>query len=260
MKLTPVFPVGLALRGGLEDVHLEARRFQFLPHDVEVAERIGAGEVASRRKSRTAGSGGGSRGVIGRLCWVSLISVTVLSAMAAATAWCCSLPTRPVRRRPGTRSSRAVRCRPSDAFSARMRSSASCRRCSVMIPLVAVEHVLEVLVGVAEEQEHVAAGGDGGRYQVPAFHGLGQADHLRGVGQDEAVEAQFVAEQVLQQFGGQGGRQDLGVGDAGAVLPGQFRGADVADHDGLHAVVDQFAVHLAVGLVPLVEPAGCCRT
>src|SRR5450755_1172374 len=35
---------------------------------------------------------------------------------------------------------------------------------------VAVQHVSEVFLGVAEEQEHVAAGGDGGGYQVAAFH------------------------------------------------------------------------------------------
>ena len=90
---------------------------------------------------------------------------------------------------------------------------------------VPVEHVPEVLVGIAEEQEHVAAGGDRRRHQVAALHRLGQADHQRGIGEDQAVEAELAAEQILQQFGGQGGRQDVAVGDAGPKLARTAPGA-----------------------------------
>jgi ABC-type dipeptide/oligopeptide/nickel transport system ATPase subunit len=100
------------------------------------------------------------------------------------------------------------------------------------------------------------AGGDGRRNEVLALHRLGHPDHRRRIGQDEAVEAQLAAKEVLQQLGSERCRHDLAVGDAGTERAGQLWGSDVPDHDRLHAVFDQFAVDPAVAGFPLVVAEG----
>ena len=69
------------------------------------------------------------------------------------------------------------------------------------------------------------------------------------------LKPEIVAQQVGQQFGCDGRRQDVGVGDARAKLAGVFRQHDVADHDRLDPGADPPLPDLAVAGVPLLHRA-----
>ena len=183
MKSTPVSPSARVL-GGLEHVHGESLRLEFVPNGVDVAERIYSGEVAAPGNpvelDPRVGVGGDRQIALGVLDQGDRPvddgrghRVVLLATDDGQ----CLRPGHDVRKRRPVQSQLCLQGQ--DPF----------------------HDVFEVFVGVTEEQEHVAARGDARWHQVPAFHGLGQADHLRGVGQDEAVEPEFVAEQVLQQPG-----------------------------------------------------------
>ena len=88
-----------------------------------------------------------------------------------------------------------------------------------------VPDVAEVLVVVAEEQDHVAAGGDGLHHLPLPRQRRGEPDHERSVGQDDPVETKIIAQQVGQQLRGDRGRQDVGVGDARGEACGSTRAA-----------------------------------
>ena len=118
--------------------------------------------------------------------------------------------------------------------------------------LVGVQHEAEVFVGVVEEQEHVAARVDGGGHRLLAGHAVLKADHVGRVGDDKAVEAELVAQQVGHQLVAQGGGHHVLV--FGAVeLAHVFGHHDVPAHDAVQAAVDQRLVDLAVGGHPLFE-------
>jgi len=57
--------------------------------------------------------------------------------------------------------------------------------------LVSIQHEGQVLLHVIEEQEHIAAGGDGARHVVLPAHRGCHAQHVAGVGNDHAVEAEL---------------------------------------------------------------------
>jgi len=62
--------------------------------------------------------------------------------------------------------------------------------------LVPIQHEIEVFVDVIEEEEHVAAGRDRAGDIVLAAHRRGHAQHMTGVGDDHAVEAQLLLQQA----------------------------------------------------------------
>ena len=98
-----------------------------------------------------------------------------------------------------------------------------------------------------------------GRDEIAPLHRLRQAHHQGRIGEDQPVEAELATQQVLQEFRRKRGRQDFSIGQTGAEVPGHFGRADVAHHDGLHAVPDHFAVHVPVALVPLLIAKGVVR-
>ena len=114
-------------------------------------------------------------------------------------------------------------------------------------------HVSEILCGIVCEQDHIAAGRNGGGDGLLPRHGRVEADHLGGVGDDEPVEAQLLPQYVVQKLRRQGGGHDLLIPDAGTVFPRQRALADVAHHDRLDPVVNEAAVHLAEALLPILH-------
>ena len=117
----------------------------------------------------------------------------------------------------------------------------------------AVHHVVEVLLHVVGEQEHIAAGGDGLGHGHGALFHAGDARHVGRVGDDYAVETHLAPEQVGEQLGGQGGGHDVLLLDARAELAGHGGQGDVAHHDALQPFVDHGLVHLAEGGVPVLH-------
>ena len=69
---------------------------------------------------------------------------------------------------------------------------------------------------------------------------------------DDAVEAQLPAQQILQQLRRERGGHDLRVLQTGAELPAHGGQRDLTDHDRLQPILNQRAVDLAEALVPLV--------
>ena len=84
------------------------------------------------------------------------------------------------------------------------------------------------------------------RQNVAALHHAGQAHHVRSVGQDHTIEAQFLAEQALQQFRAESGGHDVFVFDGRIDFTGPGGLHDVACHHGLQTAVDQAFVHFSV--------------
>ena len=77
--------------------------------------------------------------------------------------------------------------------------------------LVALQHVLEILLRLAEEQEHIRTGGNRARHQLAARGAAAHAHHVGGIGQNQAVKAQLPTQQILHQLRGEGCGQDLAV-------------------------------------------------
>ena len=134
MKFTPVSPGRLALRSGLEDGAPRSLPLPVPPHDVQVGQRIGPGEVRAAGDAVQADPFVRLRrdGQVVR-CVLDQGDGLVRDARRQRRG-APSLPILASASAAGTSSSRAFTCRPSDAFSARMRRRASCRRCSVMTP------------------------------------------------------------------------------------------------------------------------------
>ena len=121
---------------------------------------------------------------------------------------------------------------------------------------VTVHHGGEVFVHVVEEQEHVAACGNGGGDHVAALHAAGEAHHMAGVCEHHAVEAHFALEQVRQQLLRQRGRHDVVVLDVRVHGTGIAWKHDMSGHDGLQPVVDEVCVDFAEGGVPFLAGKG----
>ena len=119
--------------------------------------------------------------------------------------------------------------------------------------LIARLQVAQVLLKIIGEQEHVAACGDAPGHGLAPGHHAGHADHVGGVGDDQAVEAQLAAQQIAQQLRGQGGRQDLLVSYARAQPAAHGGQGDLARHDGFQPLVDHRAVHPAVAFQPFLR-------
>ena len=117
---------------------------------------------------------------------------------------------------------------------------------------IGLQHPADVLVRIVIEQEHIAAGVDGGGHHFLAGHAVGHAHHMGGVGDDHAVEAQLIPEEAGENLGAQGGGEHLIIGDAGLDLPHIFGQHDVAAHYAVQTRVDEGLVHLAIGGHPLL--------
>ena len=119
-----------------------------------------------------------------------------------------------------------------------------------------VGHVADVLVVVVVEQEHIAARHDGLGHQLAALRTPGEAHHVAGVGNDEAVKAQLAPQKIGQDLFRKGGGQIFVLLHAGVellLIGGQH---DVAGHQGLNARFDHAPIDLAVGGVPFLAGEG----
>ena len=118
--------------------------------------------------------------------------------------------------------------------------------------LIGVQHGIEVFLGIVEEQEHIAAGVDGGGQHVNTLHAVGHTDHVGSIGDDHAVEAQLVTQQAGHDLLAQSTGHD-GIGsDVRVDFLHVFGHQDVTAHDGIQAAVDQGLINVAVGSHPLV--------
>ena len=121
---------------------------------------------------------------------------------------------------------------------------------------VCIQHGIEVLVRVVEEQEHIASGIDGCRQHLAAGHAVRHAHHMGGIRYYHAVEAQLAAQQRGHDLRAQRGGHHVLVLQRGIDGPRVLRQHDMPAHDGIQTAVNKRFIHHPVGLVPLFHAEG----
>ena len=141
---------------------------------------------------------------------------------------------------------------PTTHLRARMRESASCNLSSGEDALVVrFRHVAGVLFDVVVEEEHIDARHDGARDELAALCPAREADHVRGIRDDEPVEAQLAAEKIAQKLFREGGGLQVLILETGAEVALIGGHHDVPGHHRLHARLDHALVDFAVAIIPL---------
>ena len=116
--------------------------------------------------------------------------------------------------------------------------------------LDALQHKAIVFFQVAGKQEHIGTAGNAFGHSAAAAHGQGVARHRGGIGADQAVEAQFPAQQALHHLTAQGTGHDVLILDTGvqAASPGGLH--DMAHHGGQGTGFNTSFVGCAIGVHP----------
>ena len=117
---------------------------------------------------------------------------------------------------------------------------------------VCLKHSVEVLGGIVEEEEHIAARIDAKRQHFLASHSVGHSDHVAGVGNYHAVKSKLVTEKPGHNLLAQGSGKHLFILDAGVIFS-HIRGHhNVTTHNSIKTAVDQGFVNMTVSLHPLL--------
>ena len=116
--------------------------------------------------------------------------------------------------------------------------------------LDALQHKAIVFFQVAGKQEHIGTAGNAFGHSAAAAHGQGVARHRGGISADQAVEAQFPAQQALHHLTAQGTGHDVLILDTGvqAASPGGLH--DMAHHGGQGTGFNTSFVGCAIGVHP----------